>query len=206
MTSDHTDAPVVLDDENAGRLSRFLALVLRHRAHQFELPVSDEGFVPIAELLEFMHDRQRSLDWVEESHLHQLAERGERKRFEVRDGAIRATYGHSFNRPIRYEPVDPPEELFYGYPKSKLPQLRQTGLKPHGRAYVHLSLDRDEALEVGLHSAPDATVITVRAKEAAKQGTAFHNPAEGLFLVEQVRPEHLDIELGFGRKPRKRRR
>ena len=40
-----------LEDADAERLSRFLALVLRHRAYQFQLDVDDEGFVPIDDLL-----------------------------------------------------------------------------------------------------------------------------------------------------------
>ena len=50
---------VLLDDEHRGRLSRFLALVLRHRAYQFDLRVDDEGFVSIPRLLDVIRDGVR---------------------------------------------------------------------------------------------------------------------------------------------------
>jgi putative RNA 2'-phosphotransferase len=198
--------PVVLDDEHAERLSRFLALVLRHRALMFDLPMDEEGFVPVDDLLDLMAERQRSLDWVEPEHIETLARNQGRQRFEVRGDRVRATYGHSFSRPIFYPAVEPPDELFVAMPPARLTEARQKGLHPQGRQYVHLSKDREEALEIGRHHDPNATVVTVRARAAHDQGVRFHRPTEAIFLVSQLAPEFLDIEIAYGRPPRKFRR
>lgn len=198
--------PVVFDEEKAERLSRFLALVLRHRAPSFDLEMDDEGFVHIDDLLDLIDERQPALDWVEDEHLESLTQAEGRKRFEIRDDRIRATYGHSLRRPIRYPEATPPDKLYVGVAKSKLPEMRMKGLLPSGRQYVHLSEEYAEAEKVAQHQGEDSTVITVKAGEAAAKGISFHHPTEGIFLVHKLGPEYLELELEYGRRARKSRR
>jgi len=196
-----------LDEADAERLSRFLALVLRHRAPQFDLEMDDEGFVYIDDLLDLIDERQRSLDWVEAEHIEELARRGGgRHRFEVKGDQVRATYGHSFHRPIRYPAVEPPENLYIGVGKSKMGELRRDGLRPDRRQYVHLSESEEEAREVGQHHADDVSVVVVRAREAHEAGIPFYHPTEGIFLTPKVAPQYMNLEVNFGRSPRKGRR
>ncbi len=200
----HGDGPGT-EDAQSGRLSRFLALVLRHRAHQFQLPVDDEGFVPIEPLLELAHTRQ-GLEEVSRADLEALADKPGRKRFEITGDSIRATYGHSFHRPIRYPDASPPERLYLAVPRSQLPDIRLQGLRPEGRQYVHLSEEREEAEEVGRHKTTEVTVVEVLAREASENGIPFHRPTDGLYLAAQVPARFLDVEVRFGRRPRKGRR
>lgn len=197
--------PVVFDDEKAEQLSRFLALVLRHRAPQFHLDMDDEGFVNIDDLLDVIDERRESLSWVEPEHIEELAGTEGRKRFEVRGDGVRATYGHSFHRPISYPRAEPPEQLFIGVPKAQITELRASGITPKDRQYVHLSENREEAEDIGHHHDENAIVVTVRAREAHAAGILFHRPTEGIFLATRVPPQHLDIAAEFGRRVRKRR-
>jgi putative RNA 2'-phosphotransferase len=197
--------PVDFDDEKAEQLSRFLALVLRHRAPQFRLDMDDEGFVNIDDLLDVIDERRTSLSWVEPEHIEELASAEGRKRFEVRGDDVRATYGHSFHRPISYPRAEPPEHLYIGVPRAQLSQLRASGITPKDRQYVHLSESREEAEDIGHHHDENAVVVTVRAREAHDAGILFHRPTEGIFLATRVPPRHLDIVAEFGRRGRKRR-
>jgi putative RNA 2'-phosphotransferase len=209
MNSEDTPSPhepVELDDERAERLSRFLALVLRHRALSFDLPMDDEGFVPIDDLLDLMSERQPALDWVEPEHLVTLASNQGRQRFEVRGDSVRATYGHSFHRPIHYADAQPPEELYVAVPRARLAEVRAKGLFPVGRQYVHLSVDRAEAEEIGRHHDEHPSVVTIRAREAHTGGVPFHRPTDGIFLVSHLGPEFMNLEVEYGRNPRKSRR
>jgi putative RNA 2'-phosphotransferase len=198
--------PVELDEERAERLSRFLSLVLRHRAHSFGLDVDAEGFVRMDDLLDLIAERQRSLDWVDAEHVEALVGREGRRRFEIRGDKVRATYGHSFERPVRYEPADPPELLYISVARTKLAELRSRGLHPVGRQYVHLSEDPKEADEIGRHHDPTPTLVTIQAKAAQEKGVVFHHPADGIYLVASLPPDLLDLEVSFGRTPRKVRR
>lgn len=191
-------------DHGQGRLSKFLALVLRHRASQFGLDMDDEGFVSTEVLLRVIEEQ--GMDGVDRAALDAVCGTHSRKRFEIRGDRIRATYGHSFHTPIRYEAVEPPELLYAGMPKVKSAAARDAGLRPEGRQYVHLTDDRDEALEVGKRQNEDADVVVVRAKEAAAGGILFHNPTEGLYLSSAVPARYLEVTARFGRRGRRGRR
>ncbi len=192
-------------DAAPNRLSRFLALVLRHRAHQFDLAVDEEGFVALDPLLEVIRS-QSGLDGVTREDLELLTREGDRKRYEIRDDSMRATYGHSFRRPIRYPAVEPPEHLYVGVASAQVQEVRLHGLHPEGRQYLHLSEKEDEAREVGSRHSADATVVTVLALEASQSGIPFHRPTDGLYLALQLPARFLDLQVQYGRSPKKGRR
>lgn len=157
------------------------------------------------ELLEVMQD-QRNLTWVTQEDVDKLLAEQERKRFELVDGNIRATYGHSFRKPILYKSIEPPARLFIGLPRPAANDARVSGLGPTGRQYVHLSANSEEALKLGHIHDPGAILVTVRADDAAANGIQFHEPAEGLFLVARIPAEYLEIEVRYGRGGRKKKR
>ena len=54
----------------------------------------------------------------------------EKKRFELRDDTVRATYGHSFPVDLGLEPVEPPAELYYGTARDLAQSILHKGLEP----------------------------------------------------------------------------
>lgn len=199
---------IVFDEEKQEKLSRFLALVLRHRAHHFDLEMDDEGFVYVDDLLDVIDERQPSLDWVEFEHIETLTRAEGRKRFEVRGDQVRATYGHSFKRPIRYELAKPPPQLYVGTAKAKMADIRQRGVLPTGRQYVHLSVEYAEAMVVAQHQGEEAVVLTINAADAHQAGVPFYKPTDGIYLTSSIKPEFIDMEIEYGRRgkrgPRRR--
>jgi len=196
------EPPADLDERQLSRISKFLSLVLRHRAHQFGLPMDDEGFVPLDELLEVIRE-QDGLEWVDRGVLERVGGNHVRKRFEIREDRARATYGHSFHKPVRYPVIEPPEELYVGMPRNQSGMARSTGLQPDGRQYVHLTDDREEAVQVGQRRGQEADVIVVRAREAAAAGIRFHKATEGLFLSGPIPATYLETAVRFGRTQRR---
>jgi len=184
-------SPERAEERRFSRLSKFLALVLRHRAHEFDLDLDDEGFVSVESLLSLIHE-QDGMDWVEVEDLEKVGTTHVRKRFEVRGDRIRATYGHSFHKPIRFDPVEPPEELYVVMAKSRIGIAYTHGLWPDGRQYVHLTDSREEALRVGRRPNEEPGMVVVRAREAAAAGIGFFKPIEGLFLSEPIPVEYLE--------------
>jgi putative RNA 2'-phosphotransferase len=51
--------------------------------------------------------------------------------------------------------------------------MNSGGLHPKGRQYVHLSVDHDIAIQVGLRKTNQPDVLTVLALEAHHAGIAF---------------------------------
>jgi putative RNA 2'-phosphotransferase len=183
-------------DRRLVKLSKFLALILRHQPERFALALDDAGWTSLSEVMEIVKGLP-NFRWANRSDVMQVVEQGTgdgKMRFQVEGGRIRALYGHSFERRIRHEPASPPERLYHGTSPDALEAIRREGLKPMGRQYVHLSPDRETATRVGSRHAPRPIVIAVRAAEASEAGIAFYRPEETVYLAEQIPPMFLDTE------------
>ncbi|HEX9533341.1 MAG TPA: RNA 2'-phosphotransferase, partial [bacterium] len=60
-----------------------------------------------------------------------------------------ARYGHSVPIATPGKAVVPPEWLYHSTAPGALDALRQQGLQPQGRQFVHLSVTRQDALTIG---------------------------------------------------------
>src|SRR5262245_22060012 len=130
------------------RLSKALALVLRHDAERLNLGVDPEGFVPIVEVLAAL--RAMSIGATDETLRRVVAEVDVHKnRYTIVDDAIRANYGHSLKQRIVHAPAAPPETLFHGTSAATKDTILSEGLVPMRRQYVHLTIDVELARQVG---------------------------------------------------------
>ncbi len=181
--------PRVQDHDRADRLSRFAALILRHKPETVGITLDTAGFVEL-DVLARAVAAQPGWGWVDEAELRALAARDPR-RYEIAGTRIRARYGHSVAIEIPGTPVVPPEWLYHGTIPQALTQIRQEGLKHQDRQFVHLSTTRQDALAVGRRHSPEAVVVTVLARQAHEAGVTFYQAAPSLYLAREVPPEHL---------------
>lgn len=94
LLADGTETgPVPPPRHDPTRLSRFLSLVLRHRAGDFGLAPDGEGFVPLEELVAVV-ERHASPRAGREELLRLLAD-PDQQRFELRGELVRARHGHA---------------------------------------------------------------------------------------------------------------
>jgi putative RNA 2'-phosphotransferase len=173
------------------KLSKFLALILRHQPERFALALDEEGWAALPEVMEILRGLP-NFRWATRAEVMKLVEEGSgdgKKRFEVQGDRIRARYGHSLDRRVRYEPCTPPRRLYHGTAPRTLEAIRREGLQPMGRQYVHLSVDPETAVKVGSRHAAQPVVLTVRAAEAHAAGIAFYQAGEGVYLAERIPPE-----------------
>ncbi|MGE3853099.1 MAG: RNA 2'-phosphotransferase, partial [Planctomycetota bacterium] len=96
-------------------------------------------------------------------------------------------------REVRYEPAEPPATLLHGTGSNAAVAIREQGLKPMSRTYVHLTPDEDVAGVVGRRHAGKLIMLSVRALEAHRSGILFHNPAPLIWLAKEVPPEFIDF-------------
>jgi putative RNA 2'-phosphotransferase len=178
-----------MDRKLATRLSKFLSLVLRHRPSEYGLRMDDEGWIDFDDLVDIVVAEDILAENVEEEIL-QLVEESDRRRFEVANGRIRALYGHSAGVVLNLPEHDPPPTLYHGTTVSSARDIAANGLKPLGRAFVHLSATEAEARAVGMRHADDPVILEIDTAAAREEGFAFHRATDLIWLCPAL-PPHL---------------
>ncbi len=174
----------------AERISRFLTYLLRHRPREYPLVFDERGFVDWRDVVQLLQGRY---DDVTEEQIRAVVADSDKKRFELRDDKVRATYGHSFAVDLSPEIVEPPAQLYYGTARDLAQSMLRNGLKPRDRQYVHLSVTAEEAESVARRHDPAPAVIVVAAAEAYRQGSCFYRSGP-LFLAETVPAKFLSLK------------
>src|ERR687889_2198833 len=174
---------------SAVRVSKRLALVLRHRPESIGITLDDGGWVDVADLLVRLtrHGLQLSRE-----DLERVVETSDKQRFafDPTGRRIRASQGHSVPVDLGYAPVTPPPVLYHGTPRSNVAAIEAQGLRRGSRHHVHLSSDVETARRVGQRRGP-STVFTVDAAGLAASGAVFYRSANGVWLVDALPPEDL---------------
>jgi putative RNA 2'-phosphotransferase len=175
------------------KLSKFLSLILRHRASEFGIALDSEGFADTDAVWALVEKRYPGR--YQYADLLKLVEAGAdgKQRFEIRNRQIRARYGHTAVQTVTYPPVIPPEFLYHGTTPDALESIQREGLTGQGRQYVHLSLDPDWAQTVGKRHSGKPVVLRIRALEAHRAGCVFHHPEPKHYLIKAVPPDFIDF-------------
>ena len=178
---------------NLTRLSKFISVILRHRANDFDLHLDPQGYVEFADLKRIVEEKSTDMYSEEDWHKVLNGELDGKKRFEVKDGRIRALYGHSKVEHVTYEPVTPPEVLYHGTTSQAEKAIRREGLRSMKRQYVHLSGNTERALNVGERRTEHVRLLVVRAAEAHRAGIEFYSPEPEHYLAQNIPPQFIDF-------------
>lgn len=173
------------------RMSRTVAHALRHEPWLYELEVDGEGWAPAAQLLDALRRDRTEWSDLQRRHLEEMIRRSDKRRYEIRDGRIRALYGHSLPGKLDRRPADPPPILYHGTDPEAPAAIRAEGLRPMGRQYVHHSVDRATAREVGRRKAGDPAILRVDARAAGEEGVTFYAGNDRVWLSDVVPPRFL---------------
>lgn len=178
-----------LDPERAVRVSKYLALHLRHRSERIGIALDEGGWVAVDELIAACVAAGFPITRAE---LERVVATSDKRRFAF-DGdgrRIRANQGHSVGVELGLPPVTPPDVLFHGTVERFLPAIRRDGLRPMGRHHVHLSGDEETASAVGARRGRPV-VLRVDAAGMVAAGHEFRVSANGVWLINAVPPEFL---------------
>jgi putative RNA 2'-phosphotransferase len=133
-------------------LSRTVSHALRHDPGAYSVVLDPEGWTDIDQLLTAIGRKKKPLAGATEQQLRDILATSAKTRFELRNGRVRARYGHSVEERIEHQRVaEPPAILFHGTARRNEGSIQEKGLLPSGRQYVHLSGDRALAVRVGGH-------------------------------------------------------
>ena len=175
------------------KLSKEVSYALRHAPHEYELELDDEGFVPINQLLSALNETSNYDRDVTKEDLEYIIKNSDKTRHEIKDDKIRALYGHSVSNRIKKEAAIPPEILYHGTSHKSLDSIKENGLLPMNRQYVHLSTDKDTALLVGKRRDDNPVLLEIDAKRAFEEGTIFYIGNDKVWLCDEVDAKYIKI-------------
>jgi len=176
-------------NNNHERLTRKLAYMLRHQPDEFDVEVDKFGFADLEDVLDALSEEFD--EDIEKEEVSEAIAAGDRPRYEIVDGKIRALYGHSI-KVDPGEPTEPPEELYLGMGSRDADRASRSGLSAGRRRFLHLATSEDDAKEMGRRAAPEYTVVTVFAHDAWEDGVSFYD-RKALFLSDAIPTEHLEV-------------
>jgi putative RNA 2'-phosphotransferase len=182
-----------MNEKELTRLSKRLALHLRHDPAAIGLTLTADGWVEVGTLLRAL--RAHGLT-VTREQLDEVVETNTKRRFAF-DGTgtkIRANQGHSVEVDLGLPDTPPPAVLYHGTVPKFLDAIFREGLRPVQRHAVHLSATTDTARIVGARRGKPV-ILRVDAAAMAAAGHRFQVSANDVWLTAAVPPEYL-LRLG----------
>ena len=173
-------------------VSKFLALILRHKPEAGGLNLDPEGWAQVEDVLAAVRGRFGAFGRDE---LEELVRTNDRKRyaFDETGGRIRANQGHSIGVDLGLAPAPPPPLLYHGTTRRFLDSILAQGLIKGKRHHVHLSEDVETAAKVGARRAGETVVLAVDSRAMAADGHLFYLSANRIWLTDSVPPVFLAI-------------
>ena len=123
----------------------------------------------------------------------EIVEKGDRKRFEIREDKIRATYGHTIAVKLELEEDKTAKLLYHGTTPDAASKILRKGLKPMKRRWVHLSPTIGIAKEVGLRRTRKPVILEIDAEAARKKGVRFYKTSDRIYLCNDLSPEFIKL-------------
>jgi putative RNA 2'-phosphotransferase len=170
------------------QISKFLALVLRHKPEVGRLTLDAEGWADADQVIAAVARRFGGFD---RAALEELVRTNDKSRYAFDDTGtrIRASQGHSIPIDLDLQPAEPPPVLYHGTTRRFLDSILRQGLVKGKRHHVHLSADVETALKVGARRGAEAVVLAVASGEMKDR--PFFLSANGVWLTDHVPPDYL---------------
>lgn len=184
---DGSNCSLVLRESDRIALSKAMSYSLRHDE---SVGLDSNGWISIESLITEVSDSIS--EKVTEQMVRGIVVLSDKERYEVKNGEIRALYGHSVNVSVESDEAefDPNLTLYHGTPLSNLESILTDGLLPKGRSKVHLTSDIKTAFKTGKRhtSSEDIVIISV---EPSDLDATVSNPSGSTYTVETVPPEKI---------------
>ena len=177
---------------NRVKVSRLMAYILRHSPEEFGLEPDSKGFVPLEELVKALKSIYPD---VTKEFVCEIVEKDPKGRYEIRNGKIRARYGHSFPVSLNHKEDLDSRILYHGTPRRNLPSILREGLKPMKRQFVHLTTSKSEAIETGRRHGRDVVLLIIDADCLRRKGLKIYRAGKKVRIVDRVPPECITLAV-----------
>lgn len=184
-------------------LGRILAGMLRHFPENYGVRLDDHGWVKVYSIVPAIRARRKSFGWLTARHIESMALTDPKERYQVNKGhEIRATYGHTIPIELDDLPTDDiPDTLYYQTTDEELEFIRETGISPSDKTWVHLSLTYRQAYVSGLFHVDEPRIVGIDVKKLVGSGINVYRATSDVFVVREIpsefiiEPEAEEVEL-----------
>lgn len=147
-------------------------MLLRHKPDAAGITLDKNGWANVDELINGV----KKTHFLDMATLEEIVATDDKQRYSFNEDRtmIRANQGHSIDVDVELEECVPPEYLWHGTGTKYVDSIKEEGLKPKSRQYVHLSHDYETAVNVGSrHGQP--YVFKINSKKWLKTDLSFIN-------------------------------
>lgn len=173
---------------NLTTVSKFLALILRHKPEELGLTLDEQGWCKVDELVKAF--KTKFSDFTFET-LNEIVRTDEKGRYSFNEDKtlIRAVQGHSTKAVnISFEEIDwnsLEHPIYHGTGEKYIDSIYKEGILHKSRNYVHLSGDIETAKKVGSrHGKP--VILQIDSKMMNNRGIKLFRSENGVYLVDKV--------------------
>ena len=176
-------------------VGKFLSYILRHHPEKIHIDMDKNGYVDVEELIQKVNDTRGYEGQLSIERLHRIVATNDKKRYSFNEdySRIRAVQGHSFHVDVARKAI-PPVVLYHGTSKRAYEKIKKKGLDKMSRDYVHLSVDTETAINVGLRHCKNQSeliVLVIDAKKMLTDGYHFFVAENGVWLTETVPSKYI---------------
>jgi putative RNA 2'-phosphotransferase len=171
-----------------GRLVSTMAFALRHDPAHFDLELDDEGWTSFEELIFAIRFKRYEWEYVDETIVRSVI--ADMDRFEIRNGRIRAVYGHSVELAKPPAIATPPAILYHGTSADNVSSILQQGVLRMRRRFAHLSSDYDWVVKF-LIDKPSWTIFAIDTARAVDAGVLFRKANSHVWLTDAMPAQFL---------------
>ena len=165
-------------------------MVLRHRPEDAGIGLDEHGWADVEALIAGVNAAGKRID---RKILEEIVRTDKKQRYSFNENGtlIRANQGHSIPVDVELAKLEPPEYLYHGTAYRFLESIRQQGLLPMSRLYVHLSGDVETARVVGKrHGRP--VVLKIHSGDMHRDGFPFYRSQNGVWLAKKVDAKYFE--------------
>jgi len=174
------------------KISKLLSFVLRHKPEAIGIELDPNGWANKEELI--LAIKEHNGFAVTSDDIDKIVKDNDKKRFILsEDGKrIRANQGHSLKVDVELKEVKPPNFLFHGTVPRFLDSIKEGGLKKMKRNHVHLSADKDTAINVGQRRG-SPVILRIDSGDMHLDGHKFFLSENGVWLTDNIPSEYIQF-------------
>ncbi len=194
---------LLMDRRELDSISRILAGMLRHFPERYGIRLDDHGWAKIYPIIAAIRAERRGYGWLTPRHIEALIRTDDRHRYSINNrGEIRANYGHTI--PVEMDDLpddDIPEKLYYQTTLEEKDLIKEAGISPSDRTWVHISKTYRQAFVSGLFHVDDPEVLEIDSGSFIGSGGRIFRANDDIFLTREIPPRFIreadkeDVEL-----------